>query len=54
MEQRNDTWFAFLDHNCFGFPNQPAEIIPEIDSLQVSDEEERFSDEDNCPLTDLL
>ena len=54
LEQRKDTWIAFLDHNCLGFSNWPAEIVPKTNSSQVNDEEERLSNEDNRPLSDLL
>ena len=54
LEQKNDVWTAFLECNCFGFSNQPANATPQIDSLPENDEEERLSDEDNHPLSDLL
>ena len=54
FEPKNDAWIAFLENNCCGFSNQPIDATPQIDSLPENDEEERLSDEDNCPLDDLL
>lgn len=54
LEQRKDTWIAFLNCNYFGFSNQLAEVVPKINSSQENDEEERLFDEDNHPLSDWL
>ena len=49
LEKQNDTWVSFLNWNQFGFSKWNVEITsPE------NDKEERLSDEENRPLSDLL